>query len=324
MARGEAREGLTVDGVLAWFGIKARRHGAEYRTRECPACGPRSRDSVAVRAPGGPWMDHAHGCKGDLLSMVAGYASLDIKRDFVTVRELARTIAGDQAAPTVARRRLDRVVAWRDEKPPLDPVQIWDNLATRSAEGEAYLRWRGLAPDVLIERGAVRFFPNGDVAVVLRSIGTGAVVNVVRRRRIVPPDGPKVLGLRGCTTLGTLVGGPPAVDDGADVAVVTEGVADTLAAVAAWPTCAVVGAHGARRISDVVEAIAPRVARVQGWLVLVPHADGGVGEQAAAAAVRIARRSGLTLDRSIHLVDVLPSKDLAEAVQRGCVPRWPA
>src|SRR5688500_15258982 len=88
MATGDAAAGLTVEEVLAWFRIKARRRGAEYRTRECPACGPRSRDAVAVRAPGGPWMDHAHGCKGDLLSMVAGYAGLDIRRDFVAVCEL--------------------------------------------------------------------------------------------------------------------------------------------------------------------------------------------------------------------------------------------
>ncbi|MBZ0236386.1 MAG: hypothetical protein K8M05_28920 [Deltaproteobacteria bacterium] len=276
---------------------------------------------MAIRAPAGPWLDHAHGCKGDLLSMIAGYARLDIKRDFVAVLELARKIGGEEwSAPRPESRRGSLPTV---EKPPADPALTWESLARRSADGESYLRGRGLAAQVLIERGAVRFFGNGDIAVALRSIDTGEVVNVIRRRRVGPYDGPKVLGLRGCTTLGTLVGSVADVGEGLDIAVVTEGVADTLAAIAAWPTCAVVGAHGARRITDVVEAVAPRLARVQGWLLLVPHADGGVGEQATVDAVRVAMRSGLTLDGSIQFVDVLPSKDLAEAVQRAGAPRWP-
>jgi hypothetical protein len=51
-----------------------------------------------------------------------------------------------------------------------------------------------------------------------------------------------------------------------------------------------------------------------------PHVDRGKGEECAADAVIAAERAGLKLGDSIHLVDVRPHKDLADAWRGGW--RW--
>ena len=112
--------------------------------------------------------------------------------------------------------------------------------------------------------------------------------------------------------------------EGPDVAILTEGITDTLAALLAFPGCVVLGANGASRMEDVAAAIAPRLVAARGWLLVVPDVDGGTGEDNAAEAVVAAERAGLKLDASILLVDVRPHKDLADAVQAGWRWRWPS
>ena len=107
---------------------------------------------------------------------------------------------------------------------------------------------------------------------------------------------------------------------GPDVAILTEGIADTLASVLAFPGCVVVGASGADRLPHIAAAISPRLVEVRGWLLVVPHVDGGKGEECAADTVIAAERAWLKLDESIHLVDVRPHKDLADAWRDGW--RW--
>jgi hypothetical protein len=94
--------------------------------------------------------------------------------------------------------------------------------------------------------------------------------------------------------------------------------------VLAFPGCVVVGANGAARMPHVAAAIAPRLVAARGWLLIVPHADGGTGEDWAAKAVIAAEQAGLKLDESIHLVDLGAHKDLADAVQAGWQWRWPS
>ena len=103
-----------------------------------------------------------------------------------------------------------------------------------------------------------------------------------------------------------------------------EGLADTLVGRLAFPGCAVFGAPGWKHLGRIAAAIAPRIVAARGWLLLLPHVDGGVGETGCATAVATAMAAGLKLDKSIHLVDVRPHKDLAEAWANGWRWSWPS
>ncbi|HEX7840939.1 MAG TPA: hypothetical protein VF469_25855, partial [Kofleriaceae bacterium] len=186
------------------------------------------------------------------------------------------------------------------------------------------LAGRGLDPAELIRADCVRFDSNGSPSVRLHAYD-GAIVNIARRMRD-PNARSKTPVLPDCTTDGTLVGKVGDLDvtgGGPDVAILTEGIADTLAGVLVFPGCVVVGASGADRLKHIAAAIAPRLVEARGWLLVVPHVDGGKGEECAAEAVLAAQRAGLRLHESIHLVDVRPSKDLADAWRNGWRWRWP-
>lgn len=93
--KADVRAALTPGRVLDHFGIDHRRAGGELRFQICPECGPRTRDdSVSVNASTGRWRCLAHECSGDLFAMVAGYAGIDLVRDFSRVVEVAADIAG--------------------------------------------------------------------------------------------------------------------------------------------------------------------------------------------------------------------------------------
>lgn len=149
-------------------------------------------------------------------------------------------------------------------------------------------------------------------------------MNIARRMR--DPSAPrKTPVLLDCTTDGTLVGKVGDIDTtggGPDVAILVEGIADTLASVLAFPGCVVIGASGADRLKHIAAAIAPRLVEARGWLLVVPHVDRGKGEECGADAVIAAERAGLKLDESIHLVDVRPHKDLADAWRDGWRWEW--
>lgn len=86
---------LSPTAVLDHFAVEYRRSGAELRFSICPGCGPRSRaDTVSASRETGRWKCHAHDCAGDLLAMVAGFAGVDIRRDFERVLAVAADIAG--------------------------------------------------------------------------------------------------------------------------------------------------------------------------------------------------------------------------------------
>jgi hypothetical protein len=261
-----------------------------------------------------------------MLAMVAGYAGLDPKREFSAVLDVVHAIAGEPSvrvrSPLIRRRVGAKPMHL--ESGAARAGSVWNGLARRSRNGECYASARGVNVEEVIARDVVRFFGNGDPGVALRSLGNGEVINVVRRRQVPGPDGPKVFGLRGCPTLGSLCGAVGDISEGADVCVITEGVFDTLVAISMWPSCTVLGAHGAGRLASVAAAAAPIVVGLRGWLVIVPHVDCGAGERAAVDACIEARRHGLTLDETLHLVDVLPWKDLADAQQGGWRHGWPS
>lgn len=323
---------LTARDVLARFGVAGTTRGAEFRTRLCPSCGPRSRDAVVINLDSGRWVDQAHGCHGDLLALVAQLGGLDCKRDFQRVLELAADVAGvgpdvdpavvaaararqaEQEAAAAAARKFERVDAIRYAG------NLWRRAGARHPHGERYLAGRGLDPQELIARGAVRF-DYGDPIVALYS-SRGQVINVVRRK-VDPGAGPKVLGLASCPTLGTLVGHLDQVRAGATV-VLTEGVADSLAAVLVWPGAVVLGAHGASNMEAIGQYAAKLAALAGGCaLVIVPHLDPpskaaplGVGLEAATKASCWALQAQVPTT----MIDLAPHKDLAEAWSKGWRP----
>lgn len=325
---------LRAGDVIARFQIKGRTKGDEYRCNLCPKCGPRSReDAVAINLLSGKWSDHAHGCGGDILDLVAGLSGLDTKRDFQRVLELAADIAGvgPGADPADVRRSLEQrrqLEAQQRERELRDrqlavqrAASIWRGLPVRSpAVGEPYLARRGLDPARLIARGAVRFLHESPAVALYSS--RGQVLNVVCRKVAPEPDAPKTPGLKGAPSLGTLVGRLDTLIDGQDV-VLTEGVADTLAGVLAWPGALVVGAHSWVHLGAIGSAIARIAPRHHGVVRLVPHrdppADGapaGVGRKGADEAAVQLRPAGI----EPVFVDVAPHKDLAEAWSAGWRP----
>lgn len=317
--------------VLQAYSIKVRRSGGELRTRHCPACGTRSRESVTVNLETGMWQDHAHGCSGDVLALLAGLAGLDARRDFARVLELAAQLAGVDATTTadpqrVAERRVERAArtaAVQAAEQQLEKQRrtaavakaslAWDGCDRRHAAGEEYLVSRGLRE--LVGRDAlVRFARrDGDVVTPLLT-ADGLVVNMVirhlpgsARERIV-----KVRGLAGCPTLGTFGHALSDIVGPRDV-VLVEGMFDALSALSIWPDVVVLGAHGAGNVAKLGLHAARRASLAGGRLILVPHAD-TAGQNAMRDAGVAAVGVGLRLRRDLFVLQ-LDTKDLNDSLQ---------
>lgn len=350
--RDEVRDSLRPAAVLKHFGVAYRASGKELRSRTCPTCGERSADSVCVEATTGTWICHAHGCHGDVLDLVAGYAKLDVRRDFSRVLALAAEISGsamvggldrDRERVLEERRRRAHEDAARHENRRREAVatmpRVWEGLRSRSDVGERYLASRALDPDALRSQGdIVRYSEAGDPVVALRDLETGQVVGV-QYRHIRPGDN-KLTCHTGSLPAGAALYGRIAAlaPDGVDVAVIAEGLADTLAACLTWPGCAVFGAAGAGQLKRVAAAVAPRVAACRGWLLLVVD-DDDAGIEGVKGAVIAAEEAGLALAdataglegaSTIRLVslgrgaDGRFHHDLADAYRAGWRWRWPS
>ncbi len=335
------KAGLRVTAILDRYGQRYR-DAPTIRLTVCPRCGATpKREGIAINRATGRWVHHSgpsaadSPCRGDALELVAAFEGLDRKRDFVRLLQRAAMIAGITESMSSAEldeirvRREREQAAFERERAARRAVataavpERWAHLARRSVAGEAYLAGRGLDPAELTRADCVRFDSNGNPAVRLHAYD-GPIVNIARRMR--DPSVPcKTPVLPDCTTDGTFVGKVGEIDTtggGPDVAILTEGIADTLAGVLAFPGCIVVGASGADRLKHIAAKIAPRLVEARGWLLVVPHVDGGKGEECAADAVIAAERAGLKLGESIHLVDVQPHKDLADAWRAGWRWRW--
>lgn len=325
-------DGLRVADVIAALGLQGRQHGAEFRTRQCPRCGTRSRDSVAINLATGLWHCHVGECGGDILDLVATLCGLDAHRDFPAVLARAAELAGvspSEGPPDPSRRiERERLERERQEREAVEErrkraaaiamaTPHWDRLARRSPAGEAYLASRGLAD--AIARQLVRFEPDGSIAVALRT-ADDLIVNVVRRRLPGgPPDAPKVLGLKGCPTRGTMVGALASIV-GPVTVILVEGLADALTAAIGWPGAVVLGAHGAGRMELIGQHAARRVKIAGGRLWLGCHAD-EAGERAAIAAGLAAKRIGLVFERDLFVIDHGDTPDLNDAWRAGWRPR---
>jgi hypothetical protein len=331
--RDSVLEALRATAVLDYFGVKGRRCGREFRTRTCPACGERSRaDTVAVNVETGHWRDHAHGCSGDILALLAGLGELNVRTQFPQVLELAAQIAGvepENTAPVeraqrraaAERRTAERIAEQvaEDEQRRLAAIARatpqWGRMQTSSDAGEAYLRTRDVGK--VAGSGVVRFDDAGNVVVALHT-ADGQIVNVVRRS--ISNAEPKILGLKGCPTAGTFIDSIDDITCGRDV-VLVEGLFDALTARLAWPDAVVLGAHGASNIPKIAAAAARRIAFAKTRLTLVPH-DDEAGAAAMEQAGRLALDAGLRFGRTLLVAELVPdANDLNDAWRAGWRPQ---
>ena len=329
---------LTPEIVIAASGLDAKQRGRAWRLRTCPFCGAKpSRAGCAIyrRKRDGAWRatHHGHaGCAGDLLDVLAARWNIDRRRELPSLIEQAAKVVGIEAAdPTLerriaehaARQRAEREREERERAAALAAMpQTWGALSRRSPMGEDYLRGRCIDPDELRAQGdVVRYTASGEIAVALRSFATGAVVGIQYRSaggkdfRSEPWSAPEESALAG--RLAELD------REGVDVAVVVEGLADTLAARLAFPGCAVFGAAGAAHLEHVAANVAARVKEIGGWMLMTVDND-ETGVDNAADAINAAIQAGLTLDADFHLVDLGEHHDLADAYAHGWRWRWPA
>src|SRR5262249_10594254 len=130
----------------------------------------------------------------------------------------------------------------------------WNSLPLRHALGERYLEGRGIA-DIADTRGRVRFdrtdapgrdHSSSDGAPALARPPGRGIAGVVRRRlpEVVArdPRAVKAPSLTGCRSSGTMAYALAEIEAERDV-IVTEGIADTITALAAWPQAVVLGAN---------------------------------------------------------------------------------
>ncbi|MCX5747106.1 MAG: hypothetical protein NT062_31940 [Proteobacteria bacterium] len=337
----DVRAELRATAVLAYVDVPYRESGRELRTKFCPKCGERSTACVSISIATGAWVDHAHGCRGGVLDLLAGYAGIT---RFPDVVELGASIAGitttadpDHERRIVERHRVDAERVARDAADRLAAgmraAAVWSSLARRCNVGERYLAGRGIDPAELRGRGdVVRYRANGDPAVALRDLATGAIVGV-QYRRIRGVGGDKMTSETGSQVAGSaLYGKVTDIDpDGVDVAVIVEGLADTLAAHLQFPGCAVFGAPGAGQIEAIATAVAPRVVAARGWILLTVDDDAtGIGHvgKAIVAACRAGLRladadAGLEGRCMVRLVELGEHHDLADAHAAGWRWSWP-
>lgn len=331
----EVRSELRIVDVINHHGIKVHRSGRKLRASVCPKCGASSSsDAIEFNPARDSWGHFGRGkseggdCFGDALSLVAVCAGLDIKRDFPAVLEAAAKIAGVEARQLTEEERAQRRAyraqrdAQRAREAEIEEAKAlaesrlkasarWKSLGhnTKTSTARAYLRHRGLATDALFDHDYVRSDLPGNIVVPLYSIDDSELINVVTRKN--SDDEPKVIGLPGCPTSGTLCGRIADIEQGSTV-IITEGVIDTLTAVTIWCGRVVLGAHGAGRLSMIVETAAPIVKARGGKLVLVPHAD-DVGQRCMVRAGEAALDVGFAMERDLFVIEFPPHKDLNEA-----------
>lgn len=341
---------LTPAMVLDYYDV--RRHGhAQWSVKLCPGCGQLSRGSVSIHPSTGLWRCHHCQAQGGIFDLVAGYAGVDIKTNFHQVLGLAAVIAGvphdgipeEEHVALLEAHRVRRAesAAREERKRQRNRAQmpiLWNNLERRSVRGEAYLAGRALDPEVLRARDSVRYSATHDPAVALRDLATGAVVGIQYRKLT---GDAKLLSQPGSQVQGSCFIGCLAHFERTRLAILVEGLADSLAARLTWPTAVIFGAPGASQLAVVAAAIAPHVAARRGLLLVVPD-DDPPGEHNTALAIIAAQKAGLELvdqahqvheedEAKIQLVDLghdladRPHHDLAQA--RACSRwgwQWPA
>lgn len=302
---------LTTTMVMDAYGHPHRRAGKEWRSDDCPRCGQGTKRRGKLSLSAHKFLCHSCGEHGDVFTLVALFDDLDVRSDFPTVVKVAAELAGitpDTSEEARARRRAvferrrtaeeSRQAELRRRAEAGAPA-VWATLAPTSEKGMAYLRSRGLEAAA----GDVRF--SRDRACIALRAFDGIITNVVGR--LLRDGEPKVSGLADCSTFGTF-GDVTKLKDTRGEIVLCEGLADWLTARVRWPDRLVLGAHGAGRLPDIAQLLAPRAARAKRQIVLVAHRD-QTGLRHSDRAKSRALEAGLPVDL-VRVFDVAPHNDL--------------
>ena len=309
---------LTPAMVLDYFEIKRRGH-AQWSVQSCPKCGQLKRGSVSIHPETGLWACHHCQARGGIFDLVAGYAGIDPKQDFQRALGIAATIAGvphgvpdGEYTKLLEEHRAKRAAyneaqAARQARIRARMPSIWKGLDRRHGKGESYLRGRNIDPDFLCKGDAVRYSAHGDPAVRLHDLATGNLTGI--QYRMLSGDS-KLLVQPGSQTSGACLIGRITKLEHTRLAIIVEGLADTLVAQMLWPEAAVFGAPGAEQLETIGAVVGAAIASRRGILLIVPDNDPngpngqvGVGIRCAARAVIAATAAGLELVDQVRQTD---------------------
>ena len=334
---------LTPAMILDHFEIK-RRGSAQLSVQLCPLCGQLKRGSLSIHPETGLWKCHHCSGHGGLFDLVAGYANLDPKQDFHRVLGIAAIIAGvphgvpdGEYTKLIEEHRAKRAAyneaqAARQARIRARMPSIWKSLDRRHVKGETYLRSRNIDSEFLFEGDAVRYSSKGDPAVRLHDLATGNLTGI--QYRMLEGDS-KLLVQPGSQTTGACLIGRLAKLERTRLAIIVEGLADTLVAQMTWREAAVFGAAGADHLEAIGKAVGTAVAARRGILLIVPDNDpddekgqAGAGIRGAARAVMAAMAAGLELvdqlresdEAKMQLVDL--GKNLADVRHHDLADAW--
>ena len=351
----EVAERLIVKALMLKYGVRFRKGGGrnELESQECPHRSDHGTHAFRFNEKLKRWQCFACNTKGDAFGYVAAMEGLDVKRDFPRVLEIAAQIAGVMPSTTPPEERERRMAELRavraqreraeqaaseteDARAIATASAYWDALPARHPAGEMYLDRRGITGGHIVRlNGRLRFdradapsrdnwSSDGSPSLALHDLRDRGIAGVVRRRLPAvidaDPRGVKAPSLTGCKGSGTMAYKLAEIDTGQD-AVVTEGIADTITAMVAWPDAAVLGANGTGTLPTVLKAVAERVRAAGGRMLVVPHADEKrQGERAVIPSMITAEAVGLRPGIDLILIDLGNAKDLNEAWCSGWRP----
>ncbi len=370
---------LRVEDVVQHLQIPGRWRGRWLRSRRC---GTADHDKEAFGiATDGHWHCWACDAGGDLLRLIAVASKLDMQRDFPRVLQIAAEIAGvqedtfgapppkPQRAPIAALPPLSERVALAKRR----AAWAWGRLFRReellrsAADGYLSLE-RGLSAAFLRESEDLRETPMRitteeaarsedlmrlarsfsvpGVALPVRAVDDGALVDI-RIRRFEPRDGqPKIMGMLGGITVSPAeqggvpqlvgcYGHPECIDPGPSrLVVVCEGALDYLSALVVWPDAQALAAVDAGSIALVARHVASELATYPGGRLLIieqndepgVHKDGtarlgaadrSINEDVNAAAKVAIRILGPTRVSVLRCAEYGAYKDLNDLVRAG-------
>jgi hypothetical protein len=348
--RDEVLEQISVKELLAAYGVPYRKGGGrnELQAKECPRRSDHSDPVFRINEHNKRWQCFTCGTKGDVFTFIAEMERLSCRDDFPAVLARAAEIAG--VVPTITppeerAKRIDQIRTARADRERAESAEheaddaraiaiasaYWAALPERHAVGERYLARRGCAlhPAVRFDLAA---HPNRDAwssdgapSLAIYDLRGRGISGVVRRRlpEVVAADGRGVKAptLTGCHGNGTMANAIDSIRDDRDI-VITEGIADTITALAAWIDGTVLGANGIGTLPAIIDRAARAAREHRGRLVLVPHADEKrQGEQAMIPSARHALGAGLRLGADLVVINLGGAKDLNDAWCAGWRPR---
>jgi hypothetical protein len=374
---------LRAEDVAAHLGIIGAWRGRWLRSRRCGVADHSSEAFGLARD--GFWHCHVCDCGGDLLALLALAEGLDIRADFGRVLAVAAALAGVDD-PDEFGGPVRPAPRQRPELPPLPSLPeriavakrraawVWGRMVDPSelaiSSARLYLhKERGLDPGAVFARESVRetplrcttdeiarsselgslsrSFAVPGLAVPVRAVDDGRLVDIRIRRFEPRDDQPKLVGMLGGVTSGSIGSGPrilvgcyghPELVD-ADLAVITEGALDYLTALQCWPGGAVLGAveagslalvtaHAARQLAArdrssrlliVEQADPPRTLR--DGRVVAGAADASINDDPNSAAKVAVRILGPQRVGWLFCGERPGAKDLNDLVRSGAEPK---